>query len=337
MSLKGSRDSIRDRASADYAAVVLERTLPDPSVRRAFESVLAEAIVFAHEQNPASWGITLYPDKLRLNVGQVEVIVLTSEGMYLVVDDSAVTQATKSTFGSFLSDAGIHYPSVPSPQICCRIPDRDFLFAYPDLRNAHFAYIAQAARRSTPFRRSFSPGIIRYLRCTTSCDIPFPAYFKDVHGSNDESRSPRFYFEGAVRQITSKRYERDLNARAACVAHHGAKCFVCEMDFGVVYGPDAKDFIHVHHLMPLSEHNGEHSVDPVKDMHPSAQIVMRSSIWAANADLLKMCGACCGATVDAREKLIAANNGAAWNETGTRWLKRAVLSVAVCWGLSPCS
>jgi predicted HNH restriction endonuclease len=35
-----------------------------------------------------------------------------------------------------------------------------------------------------------------------------------------------------------------------------------------VYGKVADGYIHVHHLRPLSEVNGEYVVDPVKDLRP---------------------------------------------------------------------
>src|SRR5918996_2543811 len=35
-------------------------------------------------------------------------------------------------------------------------------------------------------------------------------------------------------------------------AHHGARCSVCDMDLGRMYGPIAAGYIHVHHLKPVS-------------------------------------------------------------------------------------
>jgi predicted HNH restriction endonuclease len=43
---------------------------------------------------------------------------------------------------------------------------------------------------------------------------------------------------------------------------------VCGFDFAAVYGPLAVGFIHVHHLIPLSQAGGEYKVDPVADMRP---------------------------------------------------------------------
>ena len=63
-------------------------------------------------------------------------------------------------------------------------------------------------------------------------------------------------------------YERSRKAGELCVDHYGYDCSVCGFDFGGAYGEVGEDFIHVHHLMPLSEISGEYRVDPVRDLRP---------------------------------------------------------------------
>lgn len=74
--------------------------------------------------------------------------------------------------------------------------------------------------------------------------------------------------EGAKTKITVNRYERDRNARNACIAHYGTNCVVCGFNFELVYGKRGKEFIHVHHLIPLSEIREEYIVDPIGDLRP---------------------------------------------------------------------
>jgi len=74
--------------------------------------------------------------------------------------------------------------------------------------------------------------------------------------------------EGAVRQIKINSYERNSVARQRCIEHYGAKCIVCGFDFEKVYGKYGENYIHVHHLLPLSEINKEYHIDPVKDLRP---------------------------------------------------------------------
>lgn len=74
--------------------------------------------------------------------------------------------------------------------------------------------------------------------------------------------------EGAVRSITVNAYERNPQARRQCINAHGTTCCICGFNFGAVYGMVADGYIHVHHIRPLSEVNGEYVVDPVKDLRP---------------------------------------------------------------------
>ncbi len=77
--------------------------------------------------------------------------------------------------------------------------------------------------------------------------------------------------EGARRQVIVNAYERNSAARAACIAHHGSRCKVCDVDLGEKFGSIAFGFIHVHHLVPLSTIRAVYQVDPVKDSRRSAQ------------------------------------------------------------------
>ena len=84
----------------------------------------------------------------------------------------------------------------------------------------------------------------------------------------DEVKKTEIFREGAVRQILVNAYERNSQARQQCIAQHGESCFVCHFNFGKVFGELGKGFIHVHHLLPLSEIAEEYEVDPVKDLRP---------------------------------------------------------------------
>lgn len=79
---------------------------------------------------------------------------------------------------------------------------------------------------------------------------------------------PEMFFEGAKKQIFVNVYERNKNARDKCVDHYGYLCAVCEIDFEKTYGELGKDFIHVHHIMPISNIGKEYKLDPVSDLRP---------------------------------------------------------------------
>lgn len=74
--------------------------------------------------------------------------------------------------------------------------------------------------------------------------------------------------EGATTTVLVNRYERNAAARALCLAHHGVQCAVCGFDFETRYGELGKGYIHVHHIVPLSQTRGEYEVDPIRDLLP---------------------------------------------------------------------
>jgi 5-methylcytosine-specific restriction enzyme A len=74
--------------------------------------------------------------------------------------------------------------------------------------------------------------------------------------------------EGATRVVTVTLRERRPHARRHCIAHYGCCCAVCGIDLSIAYGALAKGFIHVHHLNPIGDAEGERDVNPVEDLRP---------------------------------------------------------------------
>ena len=74
--------------------------------------------------------------------------------------------------------------------------------------------------------------------------------------------------EGALKRITVNSYERNPVARARCLAEHGTSCVVCGFNFGNTYGAEAEGYIHVHHLVQLSDISEDYEVDPIQDLRP---------------------------------------------------------------------
>ena len=62
------------------------------------------------------------------------------------------------------------------------------------------------------------------------------------------------------------RYERRPKLRQQAITIHGVVCNACGFDFEKAYGEHAKGFIHVHHIKPISEYEGDQAVDPATDL-----------------------------------------------------------------------
>ncbi|WP_199351005.1 HNH endonuclease [Haliangium ochraceum] len=101
----------------------------------------------------------------------------------------------------------------------------------------------------------------------TRAPSPFGESANEFH-SADELRHAEGLHEGALERIVVNAYERSPRARQECIAHYGCKCVVCEFDFEEIYGEIGRNFIHVHHLVPLSEIGEEYRVDPIRDLRP---------------------------------------------------------------------
>jgi predicted HNH restriction endonuclease len=86
-----------------------------------------------------------------------------------------------------------------------------------------------------------------------------------THGTVDEKAIPET--EGRERIVQHVVYERSRKNREMTIKIHGTVCQVCGFDFDDVFGRDhANSYIEIHHVRPLSEHEGE--VDPATDLVP---------------------------------------------------------------------
>lgn len=74
--------------------------------------------------------------------------------------------------------------------------------------------------------------------------------------------------EGAALLKVVKHYERSRINRAACIEIHGTDCKICDFSFGDVFGEWGDGFIHVHHIVPISEMGGSYTLNPAKDLIP---------------------------------------------------------------------
>jgi len=95
-------------------------------------------------------------------------------------------------------------------------------------------------------------------------DETIPHFEKELEADLSQEE----YTEGEKRVSISSRYERNHKARAACLAHHGYTCKYCGMNFETVYGPEFRDIIEVHHIVPLNQIGENYVVDPIKDLVP---------------------------------------------------------------------
>jgi len=88
----------------------------------------------------------------------------------------------------------------------------------------------------------------------------------NLGADNLENKVDVFTKEGQRTVYYSTRYERSGKNRAAAIKLHGLKCMACGFDFESVYGERGRNYIEVHHIVPLSKKNGPAVVDPETDL-----------------------------------------------------------------------
>ncbi len=88
-----------------------------------------------------------------------------------------------------------------------------------------------------------------------------------IFDDNNELLQTEFV-EWTKKRTVINRYERNQEARDACIKHYGAMCYIWDFDFEKIYGSIGKGFIHVHHEADISLIGSEYSVDPIKDLKP---------------------------------------------------------------------
>ncbi|MCK9166490.1 MAG: HNH endonuclease [Acholeplasmatales bacterium] len=76
------------------------------------------------------------------------------------------------------------------------------------------------------------------------------------------------YLEGEEQTILVTKYERNQEARRKCLEHLGTSCRVCGFNFFEEYGEIGRDFIHVHHIIPISQIKKNYVIDPFKELVP---------------------------------------------------------------------
>jgi 5-methylcytosine-specific restriction protein A len=74
--------------------------------------------------------------------------------------------------------------------------------------------------------------------------------------------------EGGRVTLEVNRYERDHRNRTLCLQARGYRCTVCDFNFAERYGELGRDYIHVHHLTPVSQMGNGYVINPLVDLVP---------------------------------------------------------------------
>jgi MoxR-like ATPase len=179
-----------DRYSEDVAKHVIEEALPRLEIREPVLALLAVSIRRAHAIKDTSWGVTLHPEGVRLNVGPLEVFYFGRQAgesvFYLVADDERLSRPEHKS----LARAGVEftgaYKVIPSSNRAI-IPLENVAQGVSLLRESYFSLLEKAARTvrtRMPWYEAHSPGVVKYLR-SLGLEIEEPAYTKSEEEAKD--------------------------------------------------------------------------------------------------------------------------------------------------------
>ena len=257
-----------ERSDTVVAQKVLGRLFDEASstVSRQYLEFLAGAIEHLSQHHPDRWGVTLFSSLVRLNAGMVECLVLHPHGLRVLVDRASVPAGTvfeeETTYRSALGCAMVSLRFSEIPEILT------------SLGVAHRSALSIAAKRKCTqrIRLAHSVGVTKFVGQVLSRPLPNPTFDFSVAASLlthlDEVIDTLFFSEGERIRVLVNRFERDSRARQACLSRHGSRCAICSISFYERYGETMRDFIHVHHLTPLSQIGTSYNVDPVADLRP---------------------------------------------------------------------
>ena len=117
-------------------------------------------------------------------------------------------------------------------------------------------------RQGASFESPLEPEVVWVLNELLEIPNPVPSNVEVL------PMEENVYVEGGTVEVLVNRFERNREARLECIKLKGAICSVCGLDFNEQYGASADSFIHVHHVVPLSEIRSDYVVDPLEHLIP---------------------------------------------------------------------
>ncbi|WP_395090938.1 McrB family protein [Armatimonas sp.] len=162
-----------NRADPTYARQIIEKLLPDPTVRLPVLSLLVELIQSAN-RSPDKWGITLFPNQFALNTGRrYYTFWLEKSVLHLYWIAESNEEEPPGTRASFTT-------LVNARTVDKKIAEE--LIPWLEILRPRIERLITAGNASTnaplhpKAQRSHSPGILRYLEEELGISLPDPIY-----------------------------------------------------------------------------------------------------------------------------------------------------------------
>jgi|ERR1051326_296725 5-methylcytosine-specific restriction protein A len=264
----------------------IQALLPDPESRQVVLEFLVGSIRKANLETSGRWAV-IVGKTIQLKVGRSDVLTISSDSVIVLINSGRMPKELKSlatirpTREPFYRIRLGDYPEGKfdvQGSFECKFRTSDAVRALKigRLRVAHDLWIKEAARTELA-NYPVTANTIEMLQEFCHTQIPYPSYLQpssteEVAAAHnfypEELEESDSFSEGCLQRIFIDKYERSTAARVECIAHYGPRCSVCRMSFEEVYGDSFRNFIHVHHLRPISKIGTKYQVDPVRDLRP---------------------------------------------------------------------
>jgi|ERR1017187_203207 hypothetical protein len=164
------RIAVQERKDRAAAETVIHEVFgkATASARQSYIKFLVGDIKYLTSRHNDRWGVTLYGWGVRLNVGWVNCLVLSSRGLDVLLHKGAAPTGTKFN-GKFYEKApGCEMTTIP----LAKLPQ-----TLPSLEESHYAALSNAANWQSPpnIRGAHSLGVTEFLSVQNPSYVPSQA------------------------------------------------------------------------------------------------------------------------------------------------------------------
>ena len=171
-----------DRDNQDSVRQVIQRLIPEETIRRKCLDFLAESINTAYVLAPGRWGLTLKKDLLRLNVGKIEVLAFFSDVVRCLLDLTTIPkelwQDERVNLLENERNPSLGYYRSVAGSVVSNVVVEDVAGVLPLIQASHQVLIENASQtaRNPSTKKGHSPAVVDYLSWYLGRDIPHPTY-----------------------------------------------------------------------------------------------------------------------------------------------------------------
>lgn len=221
---------------------------------------LIKSIEYANSISSNVWSLSLFTNLFRLNVGRVEVLVVSSD----FIKVNCIGKLGEWPFVG-TSYYETKYRSIKEKQCEYSGNIENYLVIQDNILQNHYDFIRKAATKKNGI--PIASSIYRRKNCQELLDYAYRT-IESFEEKNSFFEIEAKYEEGNKVQVLDSRYERNQKARSLCLEYYGKKCIICGFSTDQLKNNGIRDIIHIHHLKPISEYDEIHGIDPVEDLRP---------------------------------------------------------------------